>query len=808
MARNVSAGFEPMEAAMKLRQLGMACGAWMACGLLPAQACGVVAGDAAGVAANDAGFDKEVAAHLLVTDNEATSAGTHHAVLRNTGGTALHIEPCSVDAWPKQGNGLEASLGAFRLEPGGSAELRYTVGLNESREHDPFVMSRVFRLEVSPQGKPGPRSSVKLSLSARLDPAQLLQVSTPAPGDGGGYRCAASELEHTPQALRPLHCHNVVPDAQAQAYPLDLHAELTRAALDAPPASYAHPLWLDRLYRTRYVDGSSEALNCRYGCAIDFSRGVQDVEVAPLKPGLGYVLEPLVAGLPAISRRMLGDEPDLVLEVERRPDLMDPRTRVDTIQASCVGDDCGADAIVIDAVELVDDVGRGFAAPPADEMRRYAPDGVLSSGMTLSAAGPRERAELAWRITDGSAGSYVESHYVIDYHGRDGRARRYVSPGFGGILEPVADDRAAAVGRATVARPAVAPPWWAHEQLPGPFVRLDLPDASGAPRSVHWATPPPSSQARLFSVLIVGDDGGEGSGTLVGLPRLRADRSLDSFKVLTALHLLVPLFHNGLRPEEYLAHYDAPLEVVLSEAWFDDTIDTPDPTAALLPELAILGRSFHSLRNAQFQVSAPWLPAAADDRLPDLLLYTVHPTEHLPVTSSAFVGLPVLQFPVLPQSRALTGPTSLFGYAQGGGYPITVPGSTPIIVHPMVDAQLPALRDTLPGQSAEPLPFNSHTHWLGNPEQFRWTLLDPRTGEEAVYGSDGWVFKGLSGAAMLSEVQWEDGVLKRAVVRAVQSCGSREPDTDQQLMHTIGLDVDTSDAAGQELHAWLDSYLP
>ena len=800
--------FEPGGGAMKLRQLGLTCAAWMLCGLLPAQACGVVAGDAAGAAANDAGFDKEVAAHLLVTDNEATSAGTHHAVLRNTGGTALHIEPCSVDAWPKQGNGLEASLGAFRLEPGGSAELRYTVGLNESREHDPFVMSRVFRLEVSPQGKPGPRSSVKLSLSARLDPAQLLQVSTPAPGDGGGYRCAASELEHTPQALRPLHCHNVVPDAQAQAYPLDLHAELTRAALDAPPASYAHPLWLDRLYRTRYVDGSSEALNCRYGCAIDFSRGVQDVEVAPLKPGLGYVLEPLVAGLPAISRRMLGDEPDLVLEVERWPDLMDPRTRVDTIQASCVGDDCGADVIVIDAVELVDDVGRGFAAPPADEMRRYAPDGVLSSGMTLSAAGPRERAELAWRITDGSAGSYVESHYVIDYHGRDGRARRYVSPGFGGILEPVADDRAAAVGRATVARPAVAPPWWAHEQLPGPFVRLDLPDASGAPRSVHWATPPPSSQARLFSVLIVGDDGGEGSGTLVGLPRLRADRSLDSFKVLTALHLLVPLFHNGLRPEEYLAQYDAPLEVVLSEAWFDDAIDTPDPTAALLPELAILGRSFHSLRNAQFQVSAPWLPAASDARLPDLLLYTVRPTEHLQVKPAALAGLPLLQFQVLAQARALDQPTTQFGFPHGGAYHVFPSGSEPIKFHAMVEAPLPVLRSALPSRSFRSLPFNSHTRWLGNPEQFRWSMLDPRTGDEAVTGSDDWIFKGLSGAAALSEAQWEDGVLKRAVVRGVLCCGSRGPTSKQLHLHHTGLDVDTSDEPGQDLYAWLQSQLP
>lgn len=783
---------------MKLQQAMMGGGWggwWLLCGALQAQA--------AAVAASDLGFERTVASQLLLSNNEATSLGAHIATLRNTSRTALQIEPRGVEDWPKQGNGIDASLGPLRLEPGASFDIHYTIGLNDSRQHNPFLMSKVFRVEVSPAATPGTRSMVSLALSARVDAAQVLRLSAPELGEAGSYRCAVAELDHTPAQLRPLHCHNVLPDAQAGAYPLGVHAELSADAADPGRFSHLRPLRLDQLYRTRYVDGSTEPLSCRYPCAVDCSRGAQDVAITPTKARLGYTLEPLVPGLPPISRRMFGDEADLVLEVERRPDLMDPLTRVDTVHAACIGSDCGADAIVIDSIELIDDVGRGFAAPPREEIRRYAPDGELSSGMTLAPAGPRDKAEVAWRITDASRGSYVESHYVIRYHGRDGRPRRFVSPGFGGILEPASD-----VAAAAAARPAVAPPWWAREQLAGPFLRLDLPDSSMTPRRVQWGTPPPSSQARLFGVLMTSDDGRIGSGTLVGLPQLRADHSIESFKVLTVLHLLVPLFHNGLRPEEYLELYDAPIEVVLSEAWFDDTIDTPDPTAARLPQPEILGRRFHSMRNASIEVSAPWLPALPDVRLPDVMLYTVHPTEHLEVKSSALVGLPVLQFPVLPESRALNLPTSRFGYPQGATYHVLPAGSGPIRLHPMVEATFPALPSKVPSRSSQWLPFNSHTQWLGNTEQFRFAMLNPITGEELVTGSDDWILKGLSGAAVLGELAWEDGVLKRAVVRGVFSSGSRVPETDQLRMHHVGLDVDTSDERGQDFYAWLISHLP
>ncbi len=757
---------------------------------------------AGGGDARQPGFDRTVRSQLQVTNQRASGLGPHTMTIRNTSAMTLRIEPRLVDQWPKSGNGIDVELGPLRLEPNAKQDVRYTISTNDASDSDPFRMIRRYTLQVSADDAPTSTTQVPLVLSATLHPAELVRVRTPAVGPAGSYVCAAAELEHLPQPLWPVHCRNTAAAAQAGAYPLELH--LSEA--DPLQHAYLHSLRLDHLYRTRYVDGSTEPLNCASSCTIDFARGRNLFDYLPTRPELAHELEPLLEGLPRISRRMLGEEPDVVLEVERRPDLMDPMTRVDTIQAVCIGNDCGSGTIVIDAIDRIDDVGHGFAAPPRGEVRRYAPDGQLQAGMILSPAGPRDRAELAWRITDQSGGAYVESHYEIRYHAGDGRPRRLVSPGFGGILEPPAP------GAAREPAPALRVPPWAFDQLPGPFLRMEMRDSSSAPSVRYWTTPPLPSQVRLFTVLLPSGEGVAtriSSGTLVGLPQLRGDRSVDSFKVLTALHALVPIFYNGLTVDEYLSLYDAPIEVVLSDAWFDDAVETPDPTgAALETGFEFLGRSFHSARNAMVEVSAPHLPIPGALRLPDVLLLTIHPAEHLLAMDSALAGVAALEFAIAEQPRALDMQTSMFGFAGAARYIVSRPGAWPTLLFPMVQAPLPALRDTLPSAARFHVPFNAHSLRLGTAGQFLHTRLDPVSAADIESANHSRVFGGLSGSAVLSDLVWEGGALQRAVVRAVVSAGSIDPTTDERELHVIGLDADTSVEAGQDYHAWLQSHIP
>ncbi len=768
------------------------CARWCAVSMLG----WALSAQAAAAASNDDRLDKSLSMFVHVTNQRATSLGVHTATVRNIWLRPLLIRPRALEDWPKQGNGIGVALAPFRLAVGSQQDIRYTVSTNDSPGDSPFTMSRAFALDISMEYAPERKGTVPLVLSANLDPAQVVQVTVPAVGAAGSHVCASPELEHTPQALWPVHCRNTLPDAQAGSFPLDMYV----APADPAQIPNMRTLHLDQVYRTRYVDGSTEPLNCRSPCTIDFARGRQVFGYTPTKPGVGHELEPLVPGLPRISRRMLGDEPDVVLEVERRPDLMDPVTRVDTVHAACIGDDCGADAIVIDAVERIDDEGHGFEAPPREQIRRYAPDGELSAGMTLAPAGRRNRAELAWRITDASQGAYVESHYEIVYHGRDGRRRRYVSPNFGGILEPPVGSRPAAPN------PGAVPPW-AHQQLRGPFMRLDLPDASMTRQSVLWETPPLDSQMRLLSALMTGEAGRMGSGTLLGMPKLRADYTIDHFQVLSALHLLIPLFHNGLSAAEYLGLYDDAIEATLSRAWFEqeEDIDVPDPTSVRLLQSALLGYSFNSQRNAVIQVSAPQMPATPDVHVPDVMVYTVHPAERLPVRWPAIDAAPLLQVPLPLESQILDVPVSMLGFPHGASYPAEGPGSTQIIFQPLIHSPFPALRSRM--STDRHVPFNAHELVLGNSQLFHYSMLNPLTGEVTVTGSEGWIFRGLSGSGVLSHLEWDGTRLRRAVLRGVESAGAVARDTGELRLLYIGLDVEPYEQAGRDYHMWLLSQL-
>ena len=758
---------------------------------------------AAGGDAKEPGFDRTVRSHLQVTNQRASGLGPHTMTIRNTSALTLRIEPRLVGQWPKSGNGIDVELGPLRLGPNAQQDIAYTISTNDAADADPFRMARRYELQVSADDAPTTTTTVPLVLSASLDPAGIVRVRTPAVGPSGSYVCAAAELGHVPQPLWPVHCRNTLAAVQARSFPLELHL----GEADPLQHAYLRRLQLDHLYHTRYEDGSTEPLNCASSCTIDFSHGRNLFDYVPGRPELGHVLEPLLEGLPRISRSMLGEEPDIVLEVERRPDLMDPTTRVDTIQAVCLGNDCGSGAIVIDAIERVDDVGHGFAPPPRDEIRRYAPDGELSPAMILSPAGPRDRAEVAWRITDASGGAYVESHYEIRYHATDGQPRRLVSPGFGGILEP-AWRPVRAGSRAET--PKTLPPPWASHQLSGPFLRLEVADATMTTRSVHWATPPLDSHMRLLSVLVTGEAGRMGSGTLVGMPQLRADRTIDQFKVLTALHVLLPLYHNGLSVAEYLGLYDAALEVAVSEDWFrqehDIHIPTPDPTAAFLPQPAILGYSFHSLRNAVVEVSAPQLPPTPGLRVPDLAMYTVHPAATPEVSRESIDAAPLLQFPLPLVQQTLDGPVSMLGFPVGAKYQVVPPGSTPIEFHPLVHSRFPALRNRVSSEFL--VPFNSHELMLGARDQYRYTLLNPLTGEELVTGDNDWIYSGLSGAGVLSHLQWAGASLQRAVFHGEKTHSMIQESTGEVRLLYIALDVDPAQQEGRDYHLWLVSHVP
>ena len=751
---------------------------------------------AGGAARNVTAFDKSVRAHLQVAGESATTLGPHTATITNHADRALDFRLLRVVGRPAQGNGLQAEVGSFRLAPSAQQPIRYVVYTNAQRQDHPFGMSKTATWEVSPAGSRVPATTVTLVLSAHLDVGRILQVAVPRTGEDASYTCTPAGLDHTPPQLRPVHCRNALSDAQAGAYPLNVYL----APLNPEDQPYIRPLWVDRLYRTRYVDGRVEPLNCPCECEVDFSSGKRAYSFLPANPRLGYVLEPVVPGLPWISRRMHGDEPDVVLEVERRPDLMDPLTRVDTLHAACIGTGCGADAgIVIDDFELVDDLGHGFATPPPDELRRYAPDGALAVGMTLAPDGPRDKAEAVFRITEGSQGRYVESHYRVRYHGRDGIAREFTSEGFGGVLEP--DARRKRSAQQPAARLRADPPPWVHQQLPGPFVRLQIADAFLQPSNVDWATPPLQSQLRLISVMSSRPYGG--SGSILGMPVLRADGSLESFRVLTALHLLVPLFHRGLSAEEYTQRYTAPIEVVLSQSWFDDSVDWYDPAEAQWAGPPILGHAFGNDVNARIDVSALPLADQLGMRIPDILVYTVHPDEHLRVASSAFTGLPALDYAIAPSRDNLEVPTTMLGYPGSTEYrPAPQDPSSPALI-PMVSAQFPVLRYA----PNPPHPLNSRPLVLALPGAFRYTILDPHTTAPVGVGDDLLVFHGFSGAPVLTDLQWMDGALLSATVHGVLASVGTALFTQEEYLNYTGLDVDMSSLDAQIYYEWLNAKL-
>ncbi len=746
------------------------------------------------------GMDKFIRAHVKVENQTATRLGPHTLTLTNGTGRPLDFRLLRIEDRPARGNGIEARIDSFHLEPMAQQQIPYTVSTNADPQDHPFGMSRTIAWEVTPTDRRALGSStVTVVLSAHLDVARILRVAVPAVGEAASYKCAAVRLEQTPPELWPVHCRNALADAQAGAYPLNVYL----SPVDPADLPYIRPLWVDRLYRTRYVDGREEPLNCPCECEVDFAGGKHGYSFLPANPRLGYVLEPVVPGLPWISRRMQGDEPDVVLEVERRPDLMDPLTRVDTLHAACLGPTCSADdAIVIDEVERVDDVEHGFAPPPPAESRRYAPNGEIGPGTTLTPGGPHDKGEVAFRITDAAPGRYVESHYVVRYHGRGGMPREFTSPHFGGILESATQRERAA--RAAASRLRADPPPWVHDQLPGPFVRVELPDASSTRRTIDWATPPLDTHVRLLSALITEPYGG--SGSVVGLPELGPDDSVESLKVLTALHLLVPLFHQGLTAEEYTRRYTAPIEVVLSSYWFGSEYPLwYDPTEVEAAGAgSVLGQAFRNGHNATIEVSALPLPDMPGSRIPDVLVYTVHPTEPMRLNPMAWTGLPMLDYDIQPRRDPLLATSTLLGYPQAARYRLDPSDPASVELLPMVGARFPALRNAPDPSFA----LNSRALSLGGPGSFRYSVLDPRTGQPIRDGDDLLVFQGFSGAPLLSDLLWGEDVLMSATVRGVATSVGISRYTQESYLSYAGFDVDMSSLDAQIYYEWLKAKLP
>ncbi len=753
----------------------------------------------------DSGFANKVRAHLETDDADTDFLGPHFTYLINTSGMSLHFEPIQVEDWPTTGNGIEADIGSFDVAPRSARVIHYTIHTNSNPYANPFVMSRKFRMLVWEQGKPELRVPWTLTLMAHVDVTRVLRVSLPAVGDDGSYTCATAQLEHMPPHLQPVHCRNARDDARADSHPLILTLDL----VDPSDGRYIQPLLMQALYRVRDaapcaaapIDAGADSRDPQRPDAdrIDLAQGSQTWSVTP-QPGRSFVLEPVVPGLPRIDRRRHGEEGDVVLELVRRPDLMDPRTRVDTVQAACIGTDCAEDnALEIDAIERVDDIGHGFDAPPPDDASRYAPDGELRPGMRLSPGSAQGKAEVAWRITDGSQGRYVESHYVVRYHDRDGHRFSLVSSPFGGILEPSPGSAGAA---AAVLR--TDPPWWVHEQLPGPFMNLSLPDASGQRKSVALAAPALDSQIRLISAMQVAPN--LGSASIVGMPRLNVDGTVHTIKVLGALHVLMPLFYNGLSRVEYMVTYHGPIELAVSGAWFDRNVDWNDPVRASLNGWATVGHTFRTRRNARIVFHTMALAGATPTRIPDVAVYTIFPDEELRLDPLALVRAPTLTYGITPMLQTQPRPLALgmAGYPQGAAYEARAHGTVPIAWMPMVWTPLPALDVGFsPG-----LPINSHLLRLGRGADFSYDQLDPSSGAVMHTGNDLKPLHGIAGAAMLGEPEWSSsGALASATVHGVASSTYEIGPGGDKLLNYVGFDVDVSNPGGALLYEWLNMQL-
>ena len=794
---------------LSVQKLRIVCG-WT-CGLL----LGMLLSPAATAAPADSGFVNEIRAHLAVENNETESLGAQTAYIGNFSGMTLHFQPDQVEDWPVEGNGIEARVDPFDLAPGAVRAVPFTVRTNTGPRANPFVMSRKVRMLVTDKGRPERQVPWTLALSARVNVEHLLRVTAPAVGEAESYICAAAPLEHTPPHLWPVHCRNALPDEQADRHPLILRFSVVRPS----DLAYIRPLPKEALYQVQDVDATAAPPSAAQPSAsqpsaaaapeaeleqagaqpLDLAQGSQTWSVTP-QPGRSFRLTPVVPGLPRISRREHHEEADVVLELERRPDLMDPRTRVDTVRAACIGDDCGDDnAIVIDAIERVDDIGHGFDAPPPDEAGRYAPDGLLQPGTRLSPGGSRDKAEVAWRITDDSQGAYVESHYVIRYHDREGRQSSLRSSHFGGIVEP-SPQRAHTT-------PAVLrgdPPWWAHEQLPGPFMSLTLPDSSGQRQSVPFATPALDSRIRLISVMQVAPN--LGSASIIGMPSLNADGSIRQIKVLGALHVLLPLFYNGLSAAEYRAIHHGPIELAVSEAWFDRGVDWNDPVRTRLVGWSTLGHAFDDLHFGAGGIGVDTVAsgAAMVKRMPDVVIYTIQPHEKLQVDTLAVAQAPTLVYAVTPMLLTQPRPLAFAGYPQGANYQVQAQGKVPVDWMPMTWAELPALDLTF----SPSYPANSHFLRMGRGDAFSYTRFDPSSGAVVETGNTLTPLHGVSGSAMLGSLHWSGSALSWATVHGVASSAINAPAPGgEKLLSYVGFDVDVADPDNALLYGWLSTQL-
>ena len=107
------------------------------------------------------GMDKFIRAHVKVENQTATRLGPHTLTLTNGTGRPLDFRLLRIEDRPARGNGIEARIDSFHLEPMAQQQIPYTVSTNADPQDHPFGMSRTIAWEVTPTDRRALGSSTK-----------------------------------------------------------------------------------------------------------------------------------------------------------------------------------------------------------------------------------------------------------------------------------------------------------------------------------------------------------------------------------------------------------------------------------------------------------------------------------------------------------------------------------------------------------------------------------------------------------------------------------------------------------------------
>ena len=405
-------------------------------------------------------FENMVRSQLWIENNRKKGFGEHKLEIINHTNLTLSITPQFKKALPDNGQ-VVADIPAteITLAPGKQTQYAYTVGVKPDFFSTP---SLIYELQVTNVDYPDNTIAINLAIAPEVSISDFITISL-------------AEQSEQEKKHNEITCQQVPVDyVDPKAYPILCHSRKLKGANivryvpliinPVPPfenwqvQNFIDNGGLKSVYQqTGVLNHQNVPKKSILQCAKNGKCSPKHDEDIPDDPSVTppAVFNPFYGLIPALIGSLIpsinvfppnNDEPvdpedpdqqTLTLYNIRRPDLMDPRTRVDTLQVVCFSDtdEACVGALEITGVELQrtdTNIMTTVGALIAPDNAQYYPNGKINKGQTLEVGDKRE---VAYQITPKSNMQYVEGHYQVTYQDTKGQKQSYESTKFGGIMD-------------------------------------------------------------------------------------------------------------------------------------------------------------------------------------------------------------------------------------------------------------------------------------------------------------------------------------------------------------------------------------